>query len=258
MEASTSSGSTSQGEPSSSSRRLRSKRTIRYCDTRLPRPEKVRAKSDKLFPVKVVEKEGQRVKIHYVGYSIDYDEWREESELESIASDTSEEVASSEDTACEFQCSFEPFSLHNNLKVKIKQSLSCSRKGSPQVKIIVPFDAITFNGGLGLLGIQSKKVQGVQHYAIKRYQDLNPILGKNWHFRGLNVNADYGYVVLETVDFYLRKCRPLEEYVPSQEQDSTESSPCMSLVDTGHNLTFMFVCGYGVQSTFGKDRKVFY
>ena len=204
MEASTS-GSTSQGEPSSSSRRLRSKWTISYCDTsdtrdtRLPRPEKFRAKSDKLFPVKVVEKEGQRVKIHYVGYSTDYDEWREESELESIASDTSEEVASSEDIACDIQCSFEPFSLHNNLKVIIKQSLSCSRKGSPQVKIIVPFDAITFNGGLGLLGIQSKKVQGVQHYTIKCYQDLNPILGKNWHFRGLNVNADYGYVVLETV-----------------------------------------------------------
>ena len=73
------------------------------------------------------------------------------------------------------------------------------------MRIVVLFDAITFNGGLGLLGIQSKKIRGVQHYTIKHYQDLNPILGKNWHFRVLNVNADYGYVVLETVDFYLWK-----------------------------------------------------
>ena len=64
----------------------------------------------------------------------------------------------------------------------------------------MPFDAVTFNGGLRLLGTESKKVQGIQHYTIKHYRDLNPLLGKNWHFRGLNVNADYGYVILETLD----------------------------------------------------------
>jgi len=155
-------------------------------------------------------------------------------------------------------CSLELFSLHNYLKEKIKQSLSCTRKSSPEVRIVVPFDAITFNGGLRLLGTRSKKAQGVQHYTIKRYQDLNPLLGKNWHYRGLNVNADYGYVILETVEFYLRKCKPLEEYVPSQEQDDESPSTRISVFDTGHHLTFNFVCGYGSRSTFGKDKKVFY
>lgn len=241
--------------------RLRSKRRINYreaCDIRLPRAERVQAGSDKLFPVEVVEKEDKRVKVHYVGFSTEYDEWREESELESVyTSETSPEAASLEDAVCD-GCSFEPFSLHNYLKVKIKQSLSCTRKSSPEVRIVVPFDAITFNGGLRLLGTQSKKAQGVQHYTIKHYHDLNPLLGKNWHFRGLNVNADYGYVLLETVDFYLRKCRPLEEYMPSQEQYDESPSTCMSLVDTGHHLTFSFVCGYGSRSTFGKDKKIFY
>ena len=111
-----------------------------------------------------------------------------------------------------------------------------------------------------LLGTLSKKAQGIQHYKIKHYRDLNPLLGKNWHFRGLNVNADYGYVILETLEFFLRKSRPLEEYLPtpSQEEDSGSPSTCMSLVDTGYYLTFMFVCGYGTRSTFGKDQKIFY
>ena len=243
--------------------RLRSKKRINYreaSDVRLPRAERVQAGRDKLYPVEVIEKEDRRVKVHYVGYSTKYDEWREESDLEPVnTSETSQGAASSEDMTCD-GCSFEPFSLHNYmyLKVKIKQSLCCTRKSSPEVRIVVPFDAITFNGGLKMLGTQSKKAQGVQHYTIKHYQDLNPLLGKHWHYRGLNVNADDGYVILETVDFYLRKCKPLEEYVPSQEQDDESPSTCMSLIDTGHHLTFSFVCGYGSRSTFGKDKKVFY
>ena len=241
--------------------RLRSKRRINYreaSDVRLPRAERVQARSDKLFPVEVVKKEDKRVKVHYVGFSTKYDEWREECEIESVCtSETSPEAANSENTVCD-GCSFEPFSLHNYLKVKIKQSLSCTRKSSPEVRLVMPFDAITFNGGLRLLGTQSKKAQGIQHYTIKHYQDLNPLIGKNWHYRGLNVNGDYGYVILETVDFYLRKCKPLEEYMPSQEQDGESPSTCLSLVDTGHHLTFSFVCGYGSRSTFGKDKKIFY
>ena len=107
--------------------RLRSKRRINYreaSDVRLPRAERVQARSDKLFPVEVVE--DKRVKVHYVGFSTKYDEWRDESELESVyTSETSQEAASSEDMVCD-GCSFELFSLHNYLKVKIKQSLCCT------------------------------------------------------------------------------------------------------------------------------------
>ena len=240
------------------SRSLRSKRSINYRETgeiHLPRPKKVQSKSDQLFPVKVVDKDdsGKRIKIHYVGYSTKYDEWRDECDLEPI-----NEADSSEETECD-GFSFEPFSLHSYLKVKIKQSLTCTRKSSPSVRIVVPFDAVTFNGGLRLLGTESKKAQGIQHYTIKHYRDLNPILGKNWHFRGLNVNADYGYVILETLEFFLRKSRSLEEYLPTpgQEEDSGSPSTSLSLVDTGYVLTFMFVCGYGARSTFGKDQKIF-
>ena len=90
-----------------------------------------------------------------------------------------------------------------------------------------------------MLGTQSKKARGVQHYMIKHFQDLNPPLGKNWHYRGLNVNADYGYVILETVEFYLCKCKPLEEYVPSQEQDNESPSTCISMFDTGLSVLYV-------------------
>ena len=42
------------------------------------------------------------------------------------------------------------------------------------------------------------------------------LLGRNWHFRGLNANGYYGYAVLDTIDFCIRKCRALTEYIPPQ------------------------------------------
>jgi hypothetical protein len=46
-----------------------------------------------------------------------------------------------------------------------------------------------FNGRSKTVGVPSKKVQGVQHYKITNYHYLNPFLGVNWHFRGLNVHC---------------------------------------------------------------------
>ena len=40
-------------------------------------------------------------------------------------------------------------------------------------------------------------------YKLKNYADLNHLLGRDWHFRGLNANGDYGYAVLDTIDFYI-------------------------------------------------------
>ena len=48
---------------------------------------------------------------------------------------------------------------------------------------------------------------------LNHYQDLNHLLGSCWHFRGLNVNGDYGYVLLDAVDFSPQKARSLVEYL---------------------------------------------
>ena len=81
------------------------------------------------------------------------------------------------------------------------------------MRIDLPFDCIKFDGGLRLGG-KEKSVCMV--YSITRFQDL---LGINWHFQGINVNGNFCYVILNTVEYYLYHRRSLKEFLP---QLSTE------------------------------------
>jgi len=38
--------------------------------------------SKMLYPIEVVQTDGDRVKVHYIGYSDIYDEWKDKNELE--------------------------------------------------------------------------------------------------------------------------------------------------------------------------------
>ena len=216
-------------------------------ECKLPRSSRrnsqVKSKAADLYPIQVVgsEDHGSRVKIHYIGYSDTFDEWKDISEIEDIHTEVP-------------QPTHAPYSLYQDLSIRIKRSLTCAR-GSPDVKIVMPFDALTFNGGLKSVGMRSKRIGGIQHYKIKTYKDLNVFLGCNWHVRGININGDYGYVIKETVEFYFRKSRDLIEFIPP----SSSSSKIQSIhIDTGHTLTFMFTTGYGNSVTFGKDKTIFY
>lgn len=205
---------------------------------------KLKSKAD-LYPIEVVEtdSENNRVKVHYTGYSDTFDEWKDSSEIEDIATEV----------PANYQPTYTPYSLYHDLSIRIKRSLTCAR-GSPDVKITMPFDALTFNGGLKSVGMLSNKTGGIQHYKIKAYEDLNVLLGCNWHVRGININGDYTYVIKETVDFYFRKSRDLIDFIPP----SPSSSSIQSIhIDTGYTLTFMFTTGYGNSATFGKDKTIF-
>ena len=122
------------------------------------------------------------------------------------------------------------------------------------MKINIPFDILLFNGGLKQKGIPSVKKCGIQHYNIRDYTDLDDVLGGSWHFRGLNASGDYGYAVLDTIDFYIHTSRSLIEFIPSKVNGSTFTSVTTS---TGYSLVFSFVCNYGTSDTFGKDKKIF-
>ena len=37
---------------------------------------------EKLYSIEVIEREGDRLKVRYVGYSSKYDEWKDKSEIE--------------------------------------------------------------------------------------------------------------------------------------------------------------------------------
>ena len=172
--------------------RRRSKIRVDYrqlADIKLPRtPKKVR--KPELYPIRIAKRDGARVKVHYIGYSSSYDEWKDISELEAIGEAEREQAPTH----------FQPFSLYKDLRVKIKLAMSCGRKSSPSVRISMSFDILQFNGGLKQCGVPSRRVSGNQYYRIGHYRDLNPLLGTRWHYRGLNSNGDYFYAVLETVE----------------------------------------------------------
>ena len=157
----------------------------------------------KLYPVEVLEQRPGRVKVHYVGYDSSYDEWKNEADLEELRHNSMDGLFMSGD---QFErTETETYLLYKKLSLRIKKALSCNRTASPLTRITMLFDVSLFNDGLKLVAIPSKKSKSNQHYKIKHYQDLNHLLGTDWHVRVINVNGDYGYVVLDTVQFYIRK-----------------------------------------------------
>lgn len=121
---------------------------------------------------------------------------------------------------------------------------------SPKIKIAMLFDILMFNGSLKLAGTPSRQAAGTQYY--KKNQDLNAYLGPNWHFRGINSNGDYEYVLKETFDFCIRERRPFKEFMPS-----LASAPTCTTTNTGHSLCINFTCEHDNASTFGKDNNIF-
>ena len=118
---------------------------------------------------------GGCVRVHYIGYENSYDEWKDETELETIDEDSEEPELSVTEL-------LEPYLFYKDLSVKIKKALSCDRTSSPQIKLVMPFDILMFNDGLRTSGIPTKVVGENQHYKINLYRDLNHLLGNNCHF----------------------------------------------------------------------------
>ena len=197
----------------------------------IPR-EKKRKSSDELHPVEVVERDtvNARVKILYIGYSANEDKWRNAAEIldftppKPLISPT--------------------FSLYQELALKIKRSLQGSRKASPVVRIEMDFDNIIFDGGSKRVGKLRKVQRGVDVYGITAYSDLDSLLGSKWFIRCFNSNGDFGYAILRTVTFMLKKRRPLVEYRPRQ--GALEKLT----FSQGYCLQFNFVRGDGVANEF--------
>ena len=126
------------------------------------------------------------------------------------------------------------------------------RKESPTVRIELPFDKV-FEGGLKVHGTESRYYRGVQRYKMAKYADLNPLLRQNWHFRGINPNGDFCYVILSTLEYYLHKREPLNEYFPSD----LSNEFIFKSRDLGYMLVFIFVRGDGTREEFGNNSDIF-
>ena len=216
---------------------------------KLPKARKTSSK-DTLYPIEVVEMDGSRARIHYVGYNSSDDEWRDLSELVTIPHHGRNITI--RDTP------IQPYSLYNELRIKIKQALVChSGKTSPSVTIDMGFDYLLFKGGLQAVGVAKHNThKNNLRYKLRCYEDLNPLLGENWHYRGANKNGDYAYIILNSVEYYIHKRRKIIEYNPPAAVD-THSSPILLTENGGYALKFCFTRGYGNRSTFGTDKNIF-
>ena len=140
-----------------------------------------------------------------------------------------------------------PFSLYMELGDRFKPGLNSGRNVSP-VRVDMTFDEVQFDGGVKQCGVLVHTLRGTERYRINQYRDLNSLLGRNWHFRGLNSNGDYCYVVSETVEFDLHKRQRLQDFFPAQ------GKPLCNPRDLGYMLTFSFVRGDDTPSDFGKNK----
>jgi len=192
------------------------------------------------------------VKIHYVGYNDDSDEWLESTDIVSLSHNSSSATVTTSTVPA--PPAIQPYSLYSELGIKIKQLLKCERKASPIVKITTGFDYFLFTGGLQSAGTATKTVQGIVRYGIQKYSDLNLLLGTKWHYRGINKHGDYAYVVLNSIEFYLRNRRSIVNYHPSESSGGPITS---SKQETGYLLMFSFQHGYGNSSAFGKNKNTF-
>ena len=207
--------------------------------------------NDDLYKIRVVEERGDKVKVHYVGYGRKYDEWKNRDEL--VVLDDESAAESSEESDDEE--AYVPLSLHKILADRIKLSLSSNQRLAPSVRIEIPFNRVSFEGALAKCGTRKGSGRRVR-YTIRDYKALDRILGKGWHWRGLNQAGDFCYVILDSIEYYLLKKRALQEYFPPSDGVGTGQITAKKRT-LGYSLIFKFIRGDGTPEQFGSDRTIF-
>lgn len=247
---------------SSSRPRRKAARLIDYkelSDVKIPKRKRQRVDSKKvetdtrtdttLFRVNILEtdEENGSVKVSYIGYGDEYDEWRPSDDIVDLISDADngehvDESASPGDGNHDFANSGETlvpipsqqFCLYNELAFKIKSLLISSRKADPQCKIIMTFDKLCYDGLL-YRGVAVKKHGCKEIYTVISLNKLD-ILGERWYIRGINVAGDFSFVKPGSVRYFLKCCQGQKDY-----QIQSDGSLKMFNFGTRYQLTFSFI-----------------
>lgn len=198
-------------------------------DVKLPRLPRAKPKDDDLYPIEVVERSGQRVKVHYIGYSEDTDEWKEAGDIIDLPPTQREGP-------------YQPFEHHRELAYQIKLALNSGHGRDPSVRLEVPFDKLLFEGGLAQCGKLVARSRGHEVFAIDSLSRLEPLLGSNWHIRGLNDRLDFCYVNVDTVRYHLHQRQSVQSFSP----EGVETT------HGGYVLIFKFVRMDGVKQQWDK------
>lgn len=190
----------------------------------LPRKCRQSQNKQQLYDIEIIEEEGSKVKIHYIGYDSRFDEWKPKEE---VVLKKPQDLVRDFDPLTELAC-------------QIKRRLVPSRHDDPDVRIQTPATEEAFKI------LSSKAVKKDRHFTIKKYKDLDDILGPRWHIRVVNRNGDFSYVILETIRFRLVQPRNLLEYEPVFNEGSVTFEP--QYVEQCLSIVFTFVRGDGNKS----------
>lgn len=193
---------------------MRNKETIDYYALEHPKLHELRVTpaKNKLYAVKILDSEtiesGEVYRIHYVGYSHHWNEWRKVEEIKSLPNRRQQKRRHKQRESR--QCfAPEPASsltslLFVELAVKIKAALNGSRRDDSKVRIEISCGQEWFEAHLIPGSMFKRRARRHIVYTISSYSSLNYILGCNWHYRGINKEGDFSYV-LSTVEFYLHE-----------------------------------------------------
>ena len=154
----------------------------------------------KLFQLEILDAKEEdgvaKVLVHYIGWDKKYDEWRQVADIVDIP----EHFVSTCPAATTF--------FYCQLRTLIREHLNIHRKVDSLVSVQVPIQKNAFQD-LESLG---KKHPNKKGWLTAECNTLDTLLGEKWHYRVVNSNKDFAFIVDGTVIFRLKERPPMIDY----------------------------------------------
>ena len=226
-------------------------------DVKIPKQKRSKSKKAKidadtmerdtrLFRVNILDtdEENGSVKVSYIGYGNEYNEWRPSEDIVDLINDTDNGESSSstkndfadvEETTVPMSMPSQQFCLYNELAFRIKSLLISNRKADPLCKILITFDKLCYDGLL-YRGVPVKKHACKEVYTVTSLSKLDDILGERWYIRGINAAGDFSFVKPGSVRYFMKCCQGQKDY-----QIQSDGSLKIFTFGNRYQLTFSFI-----------------
>jgi len=207
-----------------------------------------------LYRLEIIEEDTEssdRVKIRYIGYGSQFDEWRQRSEIVELSENDTDDgneqpsMAASSTTKSNTPPRLMPYSLVVVVAHRIKDLLISSRRGSPVCTFIMPFDKVVFDS-LAIRGVVERcEVHRPTRktYTIPHLNSFDDLFGERWYIRGLNLAGDFCYVTPGSVEFSLKQRKGKADY-----QLQADGTLLKKYYGECYQLAFSFIRGDGTSS----------
>lgn len=182
----------------------------------------------KLYELEIIDQKvvngESMLKVHYIGWSRKFDEWRVPSDVVDIPQSL---IKSSAEIETRFK---------SELQIAVKESLHCNRKCDSLVELSIPLPRDTFKV-MTDCGVQISSKPG--KWTLHELTDLNEVIGKDWYYRIVNRFSDFSYVKKGSFTYWLAERPPLHEY------NFSDSGLSSKFTHRGFALKVKFVRGIG-------------